>query len=107
MSKYSNRPTFRERGYNSAWSRLSREWRKANPLCVYCERMGKVTPAEVVDHIEPLNGDMTRLLDTTGIQSLCKRCHDSVKQTEEKSGYLRGATKDGLPIDNNHHWREA
>ena len=105
--KYDDRLTFRQRGYTAAWSRLSRQWRKLHPLCVYCERMGKVTKADVVDHIVPLNGDMARLLDPTNLQSLCKRCHDSVKQSEEKQGYLRGAGKDGIPIDNNHLWNKT
>lgn len=107
MPKYDNRKNFRERGYTTTWSRLSRQWRKLHPLCVYCERMGKITPAEVVDHIEPLKGDMTRLLDATNLQSLCKTCHDSVKQSEEKQGYLRGASKDGIPIDSNHLWNKT
>lgn len=47
---------------------------------------------------------MTLFFDGTNLQSLCKLCHDSAKQREEKSGVVVGCDVNGLPIDPNHHW---
>ncbi|RFP33111.1 hypothetical protein D0T21_09495 [Duganella sp. BJB476] len=70
------------------------------PLCVYCMRAGRVQAANVVDHIiahklkEALDsGDEARIARAKALfwdsennwQSLCKPCHDSVKQAEEKA----------------------
>jgi len=40
--------------------------------------------------------------DYENTQSLCKRCHDSTKQAEEKRGYSIHVDEDGWPVDPNH-----
>lgn len=107
------------RGYGSKWKRVSAAWRKKEGgYCAYCEKRGFLIPAEVVDHIIPhrlteakLSGNKEAIRkaeklfwDRKNWQRLCKDCHDSVKQKEEKSGVLIGAGADGCPIDPNHHW---
>lgn len=76
----------------------------AHPLCVMCEEQGRTKASCVVDHIEPHKGDMDLFWRRSNWQALCKTCHDSVKQAQEKSGNLRGADTDGNPLDKNHHW---
>jgi 5-methylcytosine-specific restriction endonuclease McrA len=71
-----------------------------------CEQRGRATPATVVDHITPHDGDEVLFWDETNWQSLCKHCHDSVKQKQERSGVLIGSNIDGKPIDPDHHWND-
>lgn len=55
--------------------------------------------AEVVDHIEPVRANPLRAFDTTNLQPLCKRCHDSVKQREEITGRRIGCDINGNPLN--------
>nr|WP_281492405.1 HNH endonuclease [Wohlfahrtiimonas chitiniclastica] len=55
-------------------------------MCVYCERNGIITAANVVDHIEPHRGDQALFWDRNNWQSLCSSCHSSIKQKEENKG---------------------
>ncbi|SPA17227.1 Putative phage holin (fragment) [Cupriavidus taiwanensis] len=59
--------------------------------------------ATVVDHVRPHRGDRRLFLDRTNLQSLCKLCHDSVKQRMEH-GQMVGCSLDGMPLDPRHHW---
>lgn len=91
--------------YNTKeWYRLRHHQLRARPLCALCTKLGKITPAVVVDHVKPHRGDQALFFDPTNLQSLCKPCHDGAKQQLEKSGTLRGCGLDGLPLDANHHW---
>jgi 5-methylcytosine-specific restriction protein A len=65
------------------------DWKKAriqhlikNPLCVQCEKEGRLTPANVVDHIIPHRGDKKLFWDKDNWQSLCKSCHDKKTANE-------------------------
>lgn len=77
------RGTATSRGYGTAWRKFRTVWLMDNPLCAYCLKLGKVTPATVVDHIVPHRGDMALFWQAGNHQSLCKRCHDSTKRREE------------------------
>ena len=75
-----------QRGYDHKW-RKARDAYLADPknaLCVMCLKRGKVTAATVVDHIVPHKGNDRLFWDRDNWQSLCKRCHDSDKQKEER-----------------------
>ena len=72
----------RERSSYDKWYGL-KQWRsirnlilKRNPLCVNCFSTGKLTPATVVDHIEPHRGNYELFIDTKNLQSLCVNCHN-------------------------------
>lgn len=78
--------TSSQRGYNYKWQKARERHLLDSPLCVYCARLGRTTAATVVDHITPHRGDMTLFWDQSNWQSLCKPCHDSVKQAEESAG---------------------
>ena len=90
--------------YGARWRRLSRIFLLNNPLCVFHLRRGRDVIATVVDHIKPPGGDPVLFLDQDNWQSLCGTCHNEVKQAEERSGVIRGADADGLPLDPSHHW---
>lgn len=78
--------TSNQRGYTYAWQKASKAYILAHPLCVMCDRLGRITATALVDHIEPHRGDMTLFWDRTNWQSLCTPCHSSVKQREEQGG---------------------
>ena len=64
------------RGYDARWRRARKAFLGRHPLCVECQRDGKLTPATVVDHIVPHRGDQKLFWDQTNWQPLCKDCHD-------------------------------
>jgi 5-methylcytosine-specific restriction protein A len=66
-----------------------RKWRKKRaahlakePLCRMCKKQGKVTAAQVVDHIEPHKGDRQKFWFGE-VQSLCHPCHSGTKARME------------------------
>lgn len=77
------------------------------PLCRMCAAKGKTTAATVVDHIKPHRGDLYTFADPHNLQSLCKTCHDSEKQADEKRGYSKACGVDGWPLDPEHPmWKD-
>jgi 5-methylcytosine-specific restriction protein A len=73
--KPATRGTTAERGYGSRWQQFSRRFLRQNPLCVECEKNGKISPAEVCDHIVPHKGDMAKFWEGP-FQGLCVKCHN-------------------------------
>ena len=47
-----------------------------HPLCVECQRKGRVEPATDVDHVIPHKGDMT-VFWKGPFQALCHACHSA------------------------------
>ena len=64
------------RGYNARWRSERKAFLERHPLCVECQKEGKLTPATVVDHIIPHRGDQRLFWDQENWQPLCKDCHD-------------------------------
>lgn len=67
----------------------SRKWRalrtlklQKDPLCEECMRKGMLVPAQMVDHIVPINKGGAPL-DLNNLQSLCNHCH-AVKTARDK-----------------------
>ncbi|WP_130425120.1 HNH endonuclease [Edaphobacter modestus] len=57
------------RGYDSAWKRIKAEALKRDRyLCQLCVQDGRATPAQDVDHVEPIRM-------APNLQSLCCACH--------------------------------
>lgn len=83
-SRLAVQSTERLRG-RAAVTRRSR-WLYANPLCVECEKEGRVTAATVPDHITPLWAGGAD--SEANLQSLCAACHD-VKTTQEAAERAR------------------
>ena len=93
--------TKRERGReHDAKRRVEKPWRKwyftrewkeiragqlfAEPYCRRCKRRSALVKATVVNHIEPHRGDWTKFI-AGPFESLCKTCHDSEVQREERA----------------------
>lgn len=75
--------TSSQRGYGYKWQVARAAHLQRHPLCVYCQNLGRVTAATVVDHSEPHRGNPEIFWDQTRWVSLCTHCHSSVKQKEE------------------------
>lgn len=85
-----------------AWKRLRERHLYNEPLCRFCQKAGRIVPAEAVDHIKPHRGDKTLFHDPNNLQSLCAVHHSASKQLEEKRGYSNEIGLDGRPVDENH-----
>lgn len=83
----STKGTAAQRGYGYKWQKARVGWLEAHPLCMYCQREGRVTAATVVDHSTPHRGDMVIFWDRSQWVSLCTHCHSSTKQKEEAQGF--------------------
>lgn len=90
--------------YTYRWEKRSKDFLRRNPLCRMCIDKGQVKQAEVVDHIEPHGAgqDQEKFWDENNWQSLCKQCHDSRKQSQERLGYSKSIGTDGMPSDPSH-----
>ena len=66
-----NKPTSpRKRSRGGAWTRMSRAYRKANPICERCNQRA-ATQAHHRVHLK----DGGELLDWTNLEALCDACH--------------------------------
>ena len=64
------------------WTRLSRAFRAEHPLCALCQKEGRITAAEVVDHIVPWPV-CEDFFDRRNLQSLCS-AHNIDKGNKDK-----------------------
>ena len=99
--------------HSSDWKRARETQIRQFPLCVICEKLGKVKSAEEVDHIMPIKISWDLRLEPTNLQSLCQRCHSKKTANVDKK-LLAGEEPepqsmsgvDGLPVDSNHSWNK-
>lgn len=72
--KMEDRPRSRKEYHTARWTRESKLFRQKHPLCEMCKAKGIITPAEVVDHIIPV--DICKdFWDKSNWQSLCRKCN--------------------------------
>ncbi len=97
----------------NAWSKMSKQYKINNPLCVMCEKRGIVRAVKYVDHIIPILINFDLRLDVENLQSLCSRCHAKKTQAVDvqllrgkKVKAMSSSSVDGLPTDNNHSWNK-
>lgn len=90
--------------YNSRWQKAREGFLRSHPLCADHLSRGFPVAASVVDHKIPHRGDSTLFWDQSNWQALCKPCHDSWKQRQEKGGVQASCAMDGLPTDPRHPW---
>lgn len=83
------------------WLAIRAEQLAREPLCRYHAERGEHVPADIVDHVVPHRGDEEAFF-AGPFQSLCKTCHDAVKQGEERRGFRREVGLDGWPTDPRH-----
>lgn len=70
--RYQRDPKINKR-YGHAWRKIRNRYITAHPLCEQCEVNGRVTAAQEVHHILPLDHGGTH--DEANLQALCKPCH--------------------------------
>ena len=69
--------------YNTArWRRERKAFIQWHPLCVECQRNGKVTAAQVVDHIIP--HPVHDFWDKKNWQPLCKSCNNRKGEQDKR-----------------------
>ena len=69
---------------STAWRKLSRLYRRLNPLCVDCKAKGIAKAVQIVDHVIPIEQGGERLA-MSNLQSLCIACHNT-KTAGERVG---------------------
>jgi 5-methylcytosine-specific restriction protein A len=100
-----------ERGYGPKWQAERKKWLKAHPVCVLCKKPVKLQAVRgdpllgVVNHKIPHRGDLKLFWSRSNWETQHKGCHDSVQQSFERTGVMRGCDEDGVPLDAGHHWR--
>jgi 5-methylcytosine-specific restriction protein A len=77
------RGTSAQRGYGAKWQQARAGYLRLHPLCVQCEKQGRVFPATELDHIVPHKGDMVLFWTRSNWQGLCKPHHDSKTARED------------------------
>lgn len=77
------RGSARKRGYDSRWDRRAMAYKRANPLCLGCQAVGRYEATEVADHTIPHKGNRRLFDDPDNLQPSCKWHHDVVKQKLE------------------------
>jgi len=88
------------------WQQKAKRQLAHEPLCRMCRDLfGRVRAASIADHIERHDNDPERFWDGA-LQSVCKECHDSLKQQQERSGEMAGHCRHGWPVDPGHPWNK-
>lgn len=100
------RLTRTQRGYSNRWLKARKVFLGDHPLCEMCKEEGRVRGATIVDHKKPHKGDPVLFWDQDNWQALCKPHHDGAKQSEDRTGYKKGADKDGIPLAANHWFKK-
>jgi len=82
-----HRATSHQRGYNSRWRKARLVYLRSNPLCVICSTEGRLTAANVIDHIKPHKGNNALFWDESNWQALCESCHNRKTLTEDMGSW--------------------
>lgn len=83
------------------WQQVRQAQLTLHALCQRCLLKGKTVRAEVVHHTTQHRGDPV-LFFNGPFESLCKPCHDSDAQQQERRGYGLAIGADGWPTDPKH-----
>lgn len=91
------------------WRKLREQVLAERPLCEMCMKVGVITAANTVDHIEPHKGKAELFWARENLQSLCPSHHSGLKQSVEKGGpgHDTACGVDGNPIDPDHPWNQG
>lgn len=72
------------RGYGSDWRKVRALFLDANPLCIECEKEGRVEAATQVDHVISIRQRPDLRLDESNLRALCAS-HHSARTSKEQS----------------------
>jgi 5-methylcytosine-specific restriction protein A len=86
VQRQPDRASASERGYTWAWSKASRLFIQANPLCAYCALVGRVGATALTDHLYPHRTYAVDFWDETYWVPSCSDCHNTFKQALELQG---------------------
>jgi 5-methylcytosine-specific restriction endonuclease McrA len=88
------------------WFRLREQvWVRDMGMCAYCNTL--IIGMFHCDHIEPHKGNEALMWNIRNLQLLHPRCHNSLKQSFELNGYVKGCDVNGIPVDKNHPWSRS
>ena len=71
-NRYGRDPDSNKR-YGRTWKQIRAAFLSANPLCVMCDREGRLTPATLAHHEVKLTDGGTN--DWENMMALCQECH--------------------------------
>jgi len=74
---YGNEPFYKTR----LWKRIRLRQLAKSPLCRECEQRGRITGANVADHITPIKNGGDKYSEKN-LQSLCNTCHNRKRGKE-------------------------
>lgn len=74
------RPSSTKRGYGREWRKIRERVLSEQPICIFCMDAGRLTAANVVDHID----GNSRNNDRANLRSLCAPCHS--RRTAQDQG---------------------
>lgn len=86
-TKMEDRPASDPKYHTRRWTKESAAFKASHPLCEECSRHGRITPAEVTDHIIPVG--YHDFWDQANWQALCRKCN-IIKGNRDKITYSRG-----------------
>jgi len=98
------RGTSASRGYGHRWQKARIGYLVRHPLCVCCLANGRITPARMVDHVVPHEGDMAIFWRSEDWQALCDECNQRIKQPIELRFKAGRATVAELRLDRAMPW---
>ena len=89
----------RDRGLNTnskRWKAIRAQVLAEQPLCLMCQKLGKIEPAVDVDHIDNDSHNQSR----ENLQGLCRSHHAAKSFAESQGGTftLKGCGPDGWPV---------
>ncbi len=99
--------------YNTTtWARLRAAHLSIEPLCRGCRAEGRLSPANTVDHVVPINKGGPAFPGHDGLASYCGPCHSAKTARGAEAGAIRstkprrGCNPDGTPLDPSHPWHK-
>ena len=90
----------------AAWRRVRVAILSRRPLCVECERLGRVTAATLVDHIIPYRERPDLGLAQSNLRPLCHSCHGKIGQRVTAPRPMPAGRVGGSPnFHSRNHWK--
>jgi 5-methylcytosine-specific restriction protein A len=86
-AKDEQRGSANDRLYGYRWQQASRGFLRSHPLCFYCQHLGRITPADCVDHATPHKGNVDRFWDRANWRPSCTP-HNSAKRDDDEPTFL-------------------
>jgi 5-methylcytosine-specific restriction enzyme A len=97
--------------YNTSnWKRLRAAHLSCFPWCEGCDEIGRLTPANTVDHRVAISDGGAPFPSHDGLASYCPSCHSAKTVRGSEAGAFRtnkprkGCNPDGTPLDKRHPW---